>query len=95
MAVLFFFLLCFSAHARDLDQNEALMLRQQGTVRPLEELIGLALERYPGARLLETELKEKKGSYLYEIEILTVEGVVRELKFDARNSRLLKDKEDD
>ncbi|WP_397452454.1 PepSY domain-containing protein [Pseudomonas sp. NA-150] len=92
---MFFILLCSSVDARDLDQDEVLMLRQQGLVRPLEELIGQALARYPGARLLETELKEKKGAYLYEIELLTLEGVVRELQFDARDSRLLKDKEDD
>jgi uncharacterized membrane protein YkoI len=32
---------------------------------------------------------------VYEIELLTREGVVRELKFDARDSRLIQDKEDD
>jgi len=53
------------------------------------------LGRYPGARLLEAELEEKHGVYVYEFEVLTREGVVRELKFDARDSRLLKDEEDD
>jgi uncharacterized membrane protein YkoI len=32
---------------------------------------------------------------IYEIELLTKDGVVRELKFDARDTRLLDDKEDD
>ncbi|EFW79891.1 peptidase propeptide/YPEB domain-containing protein [Pseudomonas savastanoi pv. glycinea str. B076] len=33
--------------------------------------------------------------YVYEFELLTPQGVVRELKFDARDSRLLKDEDDD
>lgn len=85
---------CACAQARDLDQDEALRLRQQGTILPLEQLMELALGRHPGSRLLEAELEEKHGEYVYEFELLTAEGIVRELKFDARDSRLLKDEED-
>lgn|ERR1700712_2060273 len=81
--------------ARDLDQDQALQLRQQGVILPLEQFIELALKRYPGSKLLEAELEEKHGVLVYEIELLTAEKVVRELKFDARDSRLLQDKEDD
>ena len=88
-------LVCAAAQARDLDQDEALTLRQAGVILPLEQFVDLALGRYPGARLLEAELEEKHGVYVYEFEVLTREGVVRELKFDARDSRLLKDEEDD
>lgn len=86
---------CTLVQARDLDQDEALQLRQRGVILPLEQFIGLALARYPGARLLEAELEEKNDVYVYEVELVTPEGVVRELKFDARDSRLLKDEEDD
>ncbi|HEX8592140.1 MAG TPA: PepSY domain-containing protein [Pseudomonas sp.] len=88
-------LMCVAVQARDLDQDEALTLRQAGVILPLEQLVDLALGRYPGAKLLEAELEEKHGIYVYEFEVLTSEGVVRELKFDARDSRLLKDEEDD
>lgn len=83
------------SHAKDLNQDEALALRQQGVILPLEQFIGQALGRYPGSKLLEAELEEKRGLLVYEIELLTAEGVVRELKFDARDTRLLDDKEDD
>lgn len=84
------------ALARDLDQNEALRLRQAGLIRPLEQLLQAALARYPDARLLEVELEEEvAGRYIYEFEILTRGGEVRELKLDARDGRLLADKEDD
>ncbi|RAU40732.1 MULTISPECIES: PepSY domain-containing protein [unclassified Pseudomonas] len=88
-------LLCTVSAARDLDQDEALKLRQQGVILPLEQFIEQALGRYPGSKLLEAELEEKHDVLVYEIELLTHDHVVRELKFDARDSRLLEDKEDD
>ncbi|WP_160107544.1 PepSY domain-containing protein [Pseudomonas izuensis] len=81
-------------HARDLDQDEALRLRQRGVILPLEQLLQQALDRYPGAKLLEADLEEKHDVYIYEVELLTPEGVVRELELDAATGRLLKDKED-
>ena len=87
--------LCSLASARDLDQDEALQLRQQGVILPLEQLLNDALGRYPGAKLLEAELEHKHGRYEYEVELLTPEGVVREIKLDATNGALLKDEEDD
>ena len=87
-------LLLAPAQARDLDQDEALRLRQQGVILPLEQLLRQALDRYPGAKLLEAELEEKHDVYIYEVELLTPEGVVRELDLDATTGHLLKDKED-
>ncbi|WP_095110988.1 PepSY domain-containing protein [Pseudomonas sp. Irchel 3E20] len=94
-AALVLMLFCSLALARDLDQDEALRLRQQGVILPLEQLLQQALGRYPGARLLEAELEEKHDVYIYEVELLTAQGVVRELDLDATTGRLLKDEEDD
>lgn len=88
-------LACTVCTARDLDQDEALALRQRGVILPLEQFIEQALGRYPGSKLLEAELEEKHDVLVYEIELLTADHVVRELKFDARDRRLLEDKEDD
>ena len=85
---------CSVVMARDLDQDEALRLRQQGVILPLEQLLQQAMDRYPGAKLLEAELEEKHNIYLYDVELLTPEGVVRELHIDATDGRLLKDEED-
>jgi uncharacterized membrane protein YkoI len=85
---------CSVVVARDLDQDEALRLRQQGVILPLEQLLQQAMDRYPGAKLLEAELEEKHDVYIYEVELLTPEGVVRELDIDATSGRLIKDKED-
>lgn len=87
--------LSLNVQARDLDQDEALRLRREGVIRPLEELMRPAMERHPGATLLEAELEEEDDVLVYEIELLTKEGVVRELEIDVRDGRILKDKEDD
>lgn len=81
--------------AHDLRQDEALRLRQEGTILSSQTFIERALERHPKARLLELELEEESGRYVYEIELLTVQGQVRELKFDASSGDLLEDEEDD
>lgn len=84
-----------TAGARDLDQDEALRLRREGVILPLEQLMRPALQRYPGATLLEAELEEDDDIFVYEVELLTQQGVVRELELDARDGRILKDEEDD
>ena len=89
------FAFCSLALARDLGQDEALRLREQGKILPLEKLLQMAQQRYPGSRLLEAELEEDDDIYVYEVELLTTMGVVRELKLDAGNGQLLEDKEDD
>ncbi|MDX5372998.1 MAG: PepSY domain-containing protein [Pseudomonadaceae bacterium] len=87
--------LAFDSQARDLDQDEALRLRQEGVIRPLEELMAAALGRYPGAELLEAELEEEDDVLVYEVELLTADGSVRELELDARDGRILKDELED
>lgn len=82
------------AASRDLDQDEALQLRREGLILPLESLLQQVKQRYPGARLLEAELEEEDGLYIYDIELLTADGIARELELDARDGRLIKDEED-
>ena len=84
-----------TAQARDIDQDEALRLRQEGVIQPLQQLLQQAMQRYPGARLLEAELEEDDDRYVYEVELLTDGGQVRELELDAVSGRILKDEEDD
>ena len=81
--------------ARDLDQDEALRLRREGVIMPFEQLMQHIGNAYPGSTLLEAELEEEDGVLVYEVEILTTSGVVRELELDARNGNILKDEEDD
>lgn len=87
--------LTLGVSARDLSQDEALRLREQGRIIPLETLLELVAQRHPQSSLLEVELEEDDDIYIYEVELATHEGVVRELEFDAHTGKLLKDEEDD
>lgn len=95
--LMYFFLaaLTLGVSARDLSQDEALRLREQGRIIPLETLLELVAQRHPQSSLLEVELEEDDDIYIYEVELATHEGVVRELEFDAHSGTILKDEEDD
>jgi uncharacterized membrane protein YkoI len=87
--------LALGASARDISQDEALHLREQGKIISLESLLELIALSHPRARLLEVELEEDDDIYIYEVEIATGNGVIRELEIDARTGKILKDEEDD
>jgi uncharacterized membrane protein YkoI len=87
--------LALSVNADDLSQDEALRLRELGRIMPLEHLLSIVQARHPSSRLLEVELEEDDDIYIYEVELITSQGVVRELEIDATTGQLLKDEEDD
>ncbi|HDZ57411.1 MAG TPA: peptidase [Pseudomonas xinjiangensis] len=84
----------FTYAGRDIGQDEALRLVEQGTIESLNVLIADALERFPG-RFLQAELELDDGRYIYEIEIVTQERRVMELEYDAATRELLDVDEDD
>ncbi len=93
--IVLFLMLAGGVNARDLSQDEALRLREQGRIIPLEQLLSLVEKRHPHASLLEVELEEDEDIYVYEVELATRDGVVRELEIDASTGTILKDEEDD
>ncbi len=94
-AVLLITLVSGASLARDIDQDEALRLRRSGDVQALDVLLVQVRQRYPDARLLDVELEREDGRLIYELEILTQSGQVRELELDARTGESLKDDLDD
>lgn len=84
-----------TATADDIGPKEALRLRQACEILALEKLLDIALALHPGARLLEAELERDDGLYVYEVELITPGGTVRDIEIDARDGRILKDEEDD
>ena len=87
-------LLTSTVFARDIGQDEALSLHRSGQILSLTELWNTALARYPQSRLLEAELEEDDGQLIYEVELITPSGMVREIEIDATNGTILKDEED-
>ena len=65
-----------------------------GDILSLEEILLNARQQRAG-RVLETELEDKGGGLVYEVEILDDSGVVWEMNFDARSGELIGVEEED
>jgi len=76
------------AAGSEIDHDEARRLRQTGGILPLTEILNTARTTHPG-RVIEVELERERGRYIYEIELLDVDGQVWELKFDGASGDLL------
>lgn len=86
-------LLSVNLYADD-DHNEAKRLFESGKILALEVILKKAREIQAG-KVLEVELENKNGNTIYEIELLNTNGIVFELKFDAKTGELLSTKEED
>ncbi|WP_339528280.1 PepSY domain-containing protein [Pseudomonas mucidolens] len=82
------------AQARDLGPDEALKLRDAGTIQSFEKLNATALAKHPGATVTETELEEEYGKYLYQVEMRDAQGIEWDLELDAVSGQVLKDHQD-
>lgn len=83
------------AQARDLGPDEALKLRDAGTIQSFEKLNAAAVAKHPGGTINETELEEEYGRYIYQVELRDAQGVQWDLELDATNGQILKDHQDD
>lgn len=72
----------------DSDSERARLLKQQGKILPLEQVITAAIAIKAG-QILETDLEEEDGRFIYELEILDEAGQVWELELDATTAELI------
>ena len=82
------------AHARDLGPDEALSLRDAGTIMSFEKLNAIALAKHPGSTVTETELEQEYGKYVYQIDLRDPQGLEWDLELDAVSGQVLKDHQD-
>lgn len=82
------------AQARDLGPDEALKLRDAGTILSFDKLNALALAKHPGATIEETDLEQENGRFVYELDLRNAQGVQWDLQLDATNGQVLKDQQD-
>jgi len=82
------------AHARDLGPDEALRLRDAGTIVSFEKLNATALTEHPGSTVIQTELEEEYGKYIYQVELSDPQGIEWDLELDAVSGQVLKDHQD-
>lgn len=84
-----------SVQARDLGPDEALKLRDAGTIQSFDKLNAAALAEHPEGKIEETELEEEYGRYIYQVEVRDQAGVQWDLELDASSGQVLKNRQDD
>lgn len=70
------------------DQERARAALQAGEIRPLAEILSDVERRYHG-RVIETELDQEAGKWVYEFKLLPPTGRVFKLEVDAATGRVL------
>jgi uncharacterized membrane protein YkoI len=69
-------------------------ITQRGDILSLERILQNARAQHAG-RVLESELEQKDGRYVYEVELVDDQGRVWEMKFDARTGEVLREEQGD
>lgn len=87
------FALSVPAFAID-DHDEAKHLLDTGNILPLKTILQKARKIQTG-RIIEVELETKHDKKIYEIELLTSDGKVLELKFNAQTGEHLSTENED
>ena len=83
-----------AVQAKDLGPDEALRLRDAGTIQSFEKLNAAALGKHPGATVEETELEHEYGKYIYQVELRDPKGIEWDVELDATTGQILKDHQD-
>lgn len=84
-------ILLMSPPGRADDDEDRAALRdavRRGEIRPLAEILAQISADYHG-EIIEVELDEDDGEWVYEIDLLAPTGDRVEFEFDARSGRLL------
>ncbi len=91
LAILFAATLGIAPAAADEDESELEQALQAGQIAPLNELLARIRGDFAG-RLLQVELEQEEEEvprWVYEAKVLTPEGNVLKLEYDARSLELL------
>ena len=78
----------------DMEQDEAREAVQRGLIRPLEEVLSVVRGLIKGD-IVEIELDEDDGRYVYEIEYVASDGHLMEIEIDAKTLAVVSHGPDD
>ncbi|MDP3829276.1 MAG: PepSY domain-containing protein [Polaromonas sp.] len=76
------------------DHNRARQAVQAGQVLPLRSVLERLEREHPG-QVMEVELEQEEGRWVYEVKLLQPQGQLVKLKLDARTAALLSAKSKD
>ncbi len=74
------------------DHERARQALEAGQIQPLRAILDRVEREHPG-QVMEVELENEDGRWLYEVKLLQKDGMLVKLKLDARDGTLLGRKE--
>jgi uncharacterized membrane protein YkoI len=77
------------AEEHDHDHDRARRAVEEGRILPLRDILARAESSVPG-QMVGVELEEEHGAMVYEIKMVTTDGRVMTLLYDARTGELIK-----
>ena len=85
-------LFCNYAFASD-DYETARELSETGEILPLETILNKA-RQYHNGKVIGVELERENTTLIYEIKVLDDDGILWEMKINAKDGKLLEEEED-
>jgi uncharacterized membrane protein YkoI len=76
------------------DHQESRRLMEQGEILPLQQILDYLGQEQVG-RVLEVELEQVRGRYIYEIELLGEDGRVLGYEIDAASGEIINGKREE
>ena len=83
------------AQAKDVSPAKIVELSNSGAILSFDKLDAAALAQHPNARILDTELDESYGRYIYQVDVRDDKGQKWEVELDATTAEVLKNQQDD
>lgn len=84
----------FFAAADDLGPDKAMELVEQGKIKHFRDLNTIVIGLHPGARIVDTELEDNYGKFVYAVEVRDTNGKEWDVDLDAASGEVLKNRED-
>ncbi|MBN2977043.1 peptidase [Pseudomonas fluorescens] len=76
------------------DPDKPLIVPATVTIVAFDQLEATALALHPGSTLLDTDLDEDYGKYVYEVEVRDSNGIEWDIELDALSGQVLKNHQD-
>ena len=83
-----------AAQAQAVDPDKPLKLPGTVTIVAFDQLEATALALHPGSSLVDTDLDEAYGKYVYQVELEDADGIEWDVDLDALTGHVLKNHQD-
>ncbi|MBA5959256.1 peptidase [Pseudomonas lactis] len=87
-------ILVTATSAAAVDPDKPLIVPATVTIVAFDQLEATALALHPGSTLLDTDLDEEYGKYVYEVELRDADGIEWDVELNALTGQVLKNHQD-